>query len=138
MDFRPSEEQELLRRTVRAFAETEILPHVREWDEAQRFSPELMPKLAALGLLGIQYPEQYGGPWQPALYYRTGLAELARRDPLNTLSFPAPHRHLTTHLFPYCPRAPRPPDHRSATPATSRTPMPRSTAVCTSSSATPT
>ena len=61
MDFRPTEEQTLLRRTVREFAETEIRPHVREWDEAQHFPAELMPKLAALGLLGIQIPERYGG-----------------------------------------------------------------------------
>ena len=40
MDFRPTEEQEILRRTVREFAETEIRPHVREWDQEQRFSAE--------------------------------------------------------------------------------------------------
>ena len=48
MDFRPSEEQELLRRTVRDFAESEIAPHVSEWDESQQFSMDLLPKLAAL------------------------------------------------------------------------------------------
>ena len=46
MDFRPSEEQELLRRSVREFAETEMRPHVREWDLDQHFPIELMPKLA--------------------------------------------------------------------------------------------
>ena len=61
MDFRPTEEQALLRRTVRAFAETEIRPHVRQWDHDSHFPIELMPKLAALGLLGIQFPESYGG-----------------------------------------------------------------------------
>ena len=53
MDFRPTDEQELLRRTVREFAETEIRPHVREWDEDQHFAADLIPKLAALGLMGI-------------------------------------------------------------------------------------
>src|SRR5437870_2584348 len=53
MDFRPSAEQEILRRTVREFAEAEMRPHVMEWDEAQHFSPDLLPKLAALGLTGI-------------------------------------------------------------------------------------
>ena len=43
MDFRPSEEQEILRRTVREFAESEIRPHVMEWDEAQHFPMELLP-----------------------------------------------------------------------------------------------
>ena len=81
MDFRPTEEQELLRRTVREFAETEIRPHVREWDEAQHFPTELMPKLAALGLMGIQFPEQYGGAGMSAIDYCICIEELARVDP---------------------------------------------------------
>src|SRR3982074_1757749 len=75
MDFRLSEEQDLLRRTVREFAETEIRPHVREWDQAQHFPIELMPKLAALGLLGIQFPEPYGGAGMSALGSRTCIQE---------------------------------------------------------------
>ena len=55
------DEQELLRRSVRDFAETEIRPHVREWDEAQHFPSEVVPAMAALGLMGIQIPECYGG-----------------------------------------------------------------------------
>src|SRR5258708_9793576 len=81
MDFRLSEEQDLLRRSVREFAETEIRPHVREWDQEQHFPSELMPKLAALGLLGIQFPEQYGGPGMTALNYCICIEELARVDP---------------------------------------------------------
>ena len=56
MDFRPSDEQQLLRASVREFAEAEIRPHVMEWDEAQQFPLELLPKLADLGLMGIQFP----------------------------------------------------------------------------------
>jgi alkylation response protein AidB-like acyl-CoA dehydrogenase len=56
VDFRLTEEQELLRRTVREFAEAEIGPHVMEWDESQHFPMDLLPKLAALGLTGIQFP----------------------------------------------------------------------------------
>jgi alkylation response protein AidB-like acyl-CoA dehydrogenase len=69
MDFRPTDEQTLLRRTVREFAEIEIRPHVREWDEAQHFPSELVPKLAALGLMGIQFDEQYGGAAMSAIDY---------------------------------------------------------------------
>ena len=47
MDFRPTDDQTLLRRTVREFAETEIRPHIREWDEEQHFASELIPKMAA-------------------------------------------------------------------------------------------
>jgi alkylation response protein AidB-like acyl-CoA dehydrogenase len=99
MDFRPTEEQELLRRTVREFAETEIRPHVREWDEAQHFSPDLMPKLAALGLLGIQYPEQYGGAGMSALDYCICIEELARVDPAIALSVAAHNGLCASHIF---------------------------------------
>jgi alkylation response protein AidB-like acyl-CoA dehydrogenase len=61
MKFALTGEQQLLRKAVREFAEAEIRPHVREWDAAQHFPRELVPKLADLGLMGIQFPEQYGG-----------------------------------------------------------------------------
>lgn len=99
MDFRPTDEQELLRRTVREFAETEIRPHVREWDEEQRFSAELMPKLAALGLLGIQYPEQYGGAGMSAIDYCICIEELARVDPSIALSVAAHNGLCSSHIF---------------------------------------
>ena len=78
MDFRPTDEQELLRRTVREFAEAEMRPHVMEWDEAQHFSPDLLPKLAALGLMGIQFAEEYGGSAMSAVDYCICIEELAR------------------------------------------------------------
>ena len=56
MDFRPSEAERVTRRAVREFAEREIAPCVMARDEAQRFPMELVPKLGALGLLGIQFP----------------------------------------------------------------------------------
>ena len=61
MDFRPSEAERVTRQAVREFAEREIAPHVMAWDEAQAFPLDLVPRLAALGLLGIQFPERYGG-----------------------------------------------------------------------------
>ena len=99
MDFRPTEEQELLRRTVREFAETEIRPHVREWDESQHFSADLMPKLAALGLLGIQYPEQYGGAGMSAIDYCICIEEIARVDPGIALSVAAHNGLCASHIF---------------------------------------
>ncbi|HMB79353.1 MAG TPA: acyl-CoA dehydrogenase family protein, partial [Vicinamibacterales bacterium] len=99
MDFRPTDEQELLRRSVREFAETEIRPHVREWDQEQRFSADLMPKLAALGLLGIQFPEQYGGAGMTALDYCICLEEIARVDPSIALSLAAHNGLCSSHIF---------------------------------------
>jgi alkylation response protein AidB-like acyl-CoA dehydrogenase len=99
MDFRPTEEQALLRRTVREFAETEIRPHVREWDHDQHFPSELMPKLAALGLLGIQFPEQYGGAAMSAIDYCICIEELARVDPGVALSVAAHNGLCSSHIF---------------------------------------
>src|SRR3989442_9176800 len=99
MDFRLSDEQDLLRRTVREFGETELRPHVREWDQEQHFPIELMPKLAALGLLGIQFPEKYGGAGMTALDYCICIEELARVDPAVALSVAAHNGLCSSHIF---------------------------------------
>jgi alkylation response protein AidB-like acyl-CoA dehydrogenase len=99
VDFRPTEEQQLLRRSVREFAETEMRPHVREWDERQHFPVELMSKLAALGLLGIQFPEQYGGAGMSAIDYCICIEELARVDPGIALSVAAHNGLCSAHIF---------------------------------------
>jgi alkylation response protein AidB-like acyl-CoA dehydrogenase len=99
MDFRPTEEQEFLRRTVREFAETEIRPHVREWDQDQHFPFELMPKLASLGLLGIQFPEELGGAAMSAIDYCICIEEVARVDPGIALSLAAHNGLCSSHIF---------------------------------------
>jgi alkylation response protein AidB-like acyl-CoA dehydrogenase len=99
MQFRPSEEQELLRRSVREFAETEIRPHVREWDEAQHFPFELVPSLAALGLLGIQIPESHGGAGLSTIDYCICIEELARVDPSVALSVAAHNGLCCAHIL---------------------------------------
>jgi alkylation response protein AidB-like acyl-CoA dehydrogenase len=99
MDFRLTEEQELLRRTVRDFAETEIRPHVREWDREQHFPAELIPALASLGLMGIQFPEEYGGAGMSAIDYCLCIEELARVDPAVALSVAAHNGLCAAHIF---------------------------------------
>ncbi len=99
MDFRLSDEQVLLRHAVREFAEAEIRPHVREWDEAQHFPDSLIPKLAALGLTGIQFPPEYGGAGMSAIDYCICIEELARVDPSVSLSVAAHNGLCTAHLF---------------------------------------
>jgi len=98
MDLRLSEEQTLLRRAVREFAETEIRPYVHEWDEAQHYPPELRPKLAALGLMGIQFPEAYGGAAMSSVDYCICLEELARVDPSVCLSVAAHNGLGAAHI----------------------------------------
>jgi len=99
MDFRLSDEQQLLRQTVREFAEREIRPHVREWDESQHFPRELVPLMAALGLMGIQFPEAWGGAGMSAIDYCLCIEELARVDPSVSLSVAAHNGLCTAHLY---------------------------------------
>src|SRR5213083_2290511 len=99
MDFRLTAEQELLRRSVREFAEAEMRPYVREWDQAQQFSADLIPRLAALGLMGIQFPEEYGGAGMSAIDYCICIEELARVDPAVALSVAAHNGLCSSHIF---------------------------------------
>jgi alkylation response protein AidB-like acyl-CoA dehydrogenase len=98
MDFRLSDEQALLRRSIREFAETEMRPHVLEWDEAQHFPKELIPKLAELGLMGIQFEETWGGAGMSAVDYCICIEELARVDPSVSLSVAAHNGLGAAHI----------------------------------------
>ena len=80
MDFTFTDEQKQLRKSVREFAEDEIAPHVMEWDESSRFPSEILPKLAEMGLLGVIFPEEYGGAGLGYIEYATVIEELARVD----------------------------------------------------------
>ena len=80
MDFELSEEQQLLQKTVREFAETEIGPHVRQWDEAQAFPREVFAKLGELGLMGVCWPAEYGGAALGTLDWALVMEEMARVD----------------------------------------------------------
>ena len=61
MNFNFSEEQLLLRKTVRQFVDNEIIPHIAEWDSGGGFDPAIWKRLADLGLMGVCIPEKYGG-----------------------------------------------------------------------------
>ena len=98
MDFSLTDEQALLRKSVREFAEREMRPHVMEWDEAQHFPKELLPKLAELGLMGIQFPEQMGGAGMSAVDYCICIEELARVDPSLSLSIAAHNGLGAAHI----------------------------------------
>jgi alkylation response protein AidB-like acyl-CoA dehydrogenase len=80
MHFQLSEHHELLRKTVREFARTEVLPRARQWDEEERFPKEVVPRLAELGLLGIRIPEEYGGSGMDMQSYAICVEEIARAD----------------------------------------------------------
>lgn len=80
MDFELTEEQKILRNTVRDFAEKEIKPFAAELDEKQEFSYEIEEKMANLGIMGMPFPEEYGGGGTDYLSYIIAVEELARVD----------------------------------------------------------
>jgi alkylation response protein AidB-like acyl-CoA dehydrogenase len=98
VNFSLTEEQQLLRKSVREFSESELRPHVMEWDEAQRFPKELLSKLAGLGLMGIQFPEADGGAAMSAVDYCICIEELARVDPSVSLSVAAHNGLGAAHI----------------------------------------
>ena len=78
MDLGLSEEQKLLQRTVRDFAESEVKPLARELDETGRFPRENFRKAAELGLTAVAFPEQYGGAGMDHLSYSIVIEEISR------------------------------------------------------------
>ena len=99
MDFSFSDEQQQLRRSVREFAASEIAPHVMEWDEASQFPCELIPKLAEMGLMGVIFPEEYGGAGLGYVEYATVIEELARVDGSIGLIVAAHNSLCTNHIY---------------------------------------
>jgi alkylation response protein AidB-like acyl-CoA dehydrogenase len=79
-DFDLSDEQREVRRSVRAFAEKEILPHVERYEREARYPLELIAKLPELGLMGPMIPEEYGGSFSDYTSYGIICEELARID----------------------------------------------------------
>src|SRR5882672_1376145 len=101
MGFDLTEEQEQVKRSVREFAEAEIKPHVMEWDEAQRLPREIFTKMGEIGLMGVIFPEEYGGAGMGYVEYATVIEEIARVDGSIGLSLAAHNSLCTNHIFQY-------------------------------------
>ena len=99
MDFSFTEEQQHLRKSVREFAEGEIAPHVMEWDEQSVFPAEILPKLGEMGLLGVIFPEQYGGTGLGYIEYALVIEELARVDGSVGLIVAAHNSLCSNHIY---------------------------------------
>ncbi len=84
---------------MREFAEKEIRPQVMEWDEAQRFPKELLPRLAELGLMGVTFPPEYGGAGLGYVEYVTILEELARVDGSVAIIVAAHNSLCANHIY---------------------------------------
>src|SRR5215217_8834187 len=101
MDFDLSPDHELIRRTVRDFAEGEIAPVAEELDRTKAFPYEIVAKLGELGLMGIPFPEDVGGAGGDSLAYAIAVEELTRVDSSVAITMCA-HTSLGTqpiHLF---------------------------------------
>lgn len=94
-----SEETRILRDAIRDFAEAEISPHVMEWDEAQRFPVELVPKVAELGLMGCVIPQEYGGSGLSYPEYVIAVEEIARVDGSIALFLAAHNSLCSNHIY---------------------------------------
>lgn len=95
MDFELSEHHALLRNSLRQFFRERVAPAARQWDEEERFPSEIVPELAALGLLGIKIPEAYGGAGLDMSAYAIAVEEAARVDGSLALTI-ASHNGLGT------------------------------------------
>jgi len=99
MDFRLTDEQVQIQEMVRDFAEGEIKPHVMEWDEAQTFPTDTIKKLGELGMLGILFPEEYGGAGLSYVDYVNVIEELGAVDSSVGLTVAAHNSLCTGHIY---------------------------------------
>jgi alkylation response protein AidB-like acyl-CoA dehydrogenase len=99
MDFRLNEDQLLIAESVREFAESEIKPHLMEWDEAQHFPVETFKRAGELGMLGVTFPEEYGGAGLSYVDYVNVIEELGVVDSGFALSVAAHNSLGSGHIY---------------------------------------
>lgn len=98
-EFELTEEQEELRRVIRRFAQTEIAPHVRAWDEKGTFPSEVVRQLGQMGLLGVIFPPELGGSGMGYVEYVLAIEELSRVDGSVGIIVAAHNSLCTNHIF---------------------------------------
>ena len=101
LSFTPelTENQILIRDTIKDFAQKKIKPKVMEWDEAQHFPMEIFRELGELGFMGIIFPEKYGGAGLGYVDFVIAIEELGKVDPSISLSVAAHNGLCTNHIF---------------------------------------
>ncbi len=99
MNFELNENQKMIAQMVRDFAEKEIRPNMKKWDDDEIFPVETMKKMGELGLLGIFIPEEYGGSGFSYFEYATALMELGRVCGGIGLSVAAHNSLCTGHIY---------------------------------------
>src|SRR5664279_5774656 len=99
MDVTLPDHVEALRQEVRKFAEREIRPHVMTWDEAKTFPMAVVKQLGEMGMMGIIFPEQYGGAGMGYLEYAVVVEELSRVDGSVGISVAAHNSLCANHIY---------------------------------------
>lgn len=99
MNFQTSETQKMIAQSIRDFAETNIRPHIMEWDEAQIFPIELFKKLGDMGFMGVLVPEELGGSGLGYHEYITIVEEISKVDSSIGLSVAAHNSLCTNHIL---------------------------------------
>src|SRR2546428_13988688 len=99
LDFQLNEEQLQLKKSVREFAEREIAPHVRKWDEAGDFPLATIKELGKLGLMGVVFPAELGGAGMGNVEYATAIEELSRVDGSVGIIVAAHTSLCSNHIF---------------------------------------
>ncbi|MEK0421223.1 MAG: hypothetical protein RLZZ161_1074, partial [Bacteroidota bacterium] len=99
MEFSTDENVQMIRQTVRDFAEKNIKPHFMEWDESQEFPVHVFKALGELGLMGVLVPEEYGGSGLGYHEYVAAIEELAKVCGSIGLSMAAHNSLCTGHIM---------------------------------------
>ena len=99
MDFTLPDHVEALREEVRKFAEKEIRPHVMAWDEAKTYPMAVMKQLGEMGMMGVIFPEEYGGAGMGYIEYAVVVEELSRVDGSVGISIAAHNSLCSNHIY---------------------------------------
>src|SRR4029453_14794614 len=99
MDFRLTDEQLQIQQMVRDFAESEIKPHLMEWDEAQHFPGDTFKRAGEPGISGVVFPEEYGGAGLSYVDYVNVIEELGVVDSGFALSVAAHNSLGSGHIY---------------------------------------
>src|SRR5499425_780925 len=99
LDFQLTEEQQQLKKSLREFAEREMLPHVMKWDEACYFPIEVVKELGQMGVMGAIFPAEYGGAGLGYVEYVIAIEELSRVDGSVGITVAAHNSLCGNHIF---------------------------------------
>lgn len=97
--FETTESMKMIQSTVADFAKKKIKPHVMEWDEAQKFPKDVIHELGDLGIMGIIFPEEYGGSGMGYMEYVTAVVELSKVCGSVGISVAAHNSLCSNHIY---------------------------------------